>query len=697
MELTVYRQASRTREDGRTVYLGEDARPYVDERAFWVADGLGGAAAMRHQKMKRELFDSEKLLDTLFKGVYADYGDERFVRYVTDSFFELFAVKDIYADNLYNMKKSGYFASRLVTAILLHTMLYDERFQTENLFGGLKAAREEGKDADYLRELGNYFAKKMQSDLRLIAKNANLIYESAFSGLALLGSTLCVAIYLENEDSVEAIYLTAGDSRPYVWTEEEGLCQILEDQKRPDGGMTNYIRANEDADFEIRCDFMRFEKPCILFNASDGCYDSARFVSQMAFEKLILDTIAKADSPEDAGRRLTETFLEYERGGDDSSTIAMKMFGFEDYGALRACASRRLEKMDEEYLSVMPGLLDMDYTYAYKQSTAAFPKKFSEIREKLQSEREVLEYCKKQVEGGGYPPYTLQTREMDEKIAAIRRIINDSERWITDILARNFFRFAPCPDRSDPPDKRSDWSKAERTDMAYRGRADDYLSMLRQYKAAFAEAVENLGGLLERVYSIGVPEGFADYDEISLQIVEECERSMDGLFEFFHALKSKKSGIVKKLTRLRIEYHDRSRKEAAKYPERLRALREMIASGELDPYQVELFADDRSELTTEMERIRRANEAIRSLEEEKEKILAGCVEKYWNDSHADIIERMISDHPPEISDELIAQAKTVALETRHQIEELKERSELQQKLFEKYGEKYCRYRKGAGE
>ena len=35
-----------------------------------VADGLGGAAAIRHQKIAPELFSEDKLLDTLFSGVY---------------------------------------------------------------------------------------------------------------------------------------------------------------------------------------------------------------------------------------------------------------------------------------------------------------------------------------------------------------------------------------------------------------------------------------------------------------------------------------------------------------------------------------------------------------------------------------------------------------------------------------------------
>ena len=71
--ITVYRQSSKKRPDGTIVYKGEDARPYVDGQIIFVADGLGGAAAIRHQKIVPELFDSEKLMDALFAGVYKIY------------------------------------------------------------------------------------------------------------------------------------------------------------------------------------------------------------------------------------------------------------------------------------------------------------------------------------------------------------------------------------------------------------------------------------------------------------------------------------------------------------------------------------------------------------------------------------------------------------------------------------------------
>ena len=122
MELTVYRQASKTRPDGTVVYKGEDARPYVDDSLIMAADGLGGAAAIRHTKIVPELFEEDKVVDALFGRVMDDISDEVFQKYVKDSFSELRSVKDIYMDNVNNIKKSGYFASRIVTAIVLRAV-----------------------------------------------------------------------------------------------------------------------------------------------------------------------------------------------------------------------------------------------------------------------------------------------------------------------------------------------------------------------------------------------------------------------------------------------------------------------------------------------------------------------------------------------------------------------------------------------
>ncbi|MBQ7563288.1 MAG: hypothetical protein IJT16_04785 [Lachnospiraceae bacterium] len=332
----------------------------MNDKVILVADGLGGAAAIRHQKITPELFDPERIAEVLFPDFCGEACNPEFVRYVEDSFFELFAVKDCYTDNINNIKKSGYFASRLVAAILLYTVLYKESlYSADNLIEGLALKTGEEKDR-LLKEAGEFFKGTIQDELRKCAKRANLIYESAYSGLALLGTTLCMTMFREKDGTVQAVCLTAGDSRPYMWNEKEGLCQLLPDEEGPDGGMTNYILANEDADFSVRCDYFEFAKPCILFNASDGCFDSGYFLSPMAFEKLILDTALESGSPEEMGGRLAEIFREYGRH-DDSSTIAMRMFGYESFEALKESAGKRFSALEEVYLSKLPGLIEEDY------------------------------------------------------------------------------------------------------------------------------------------------------------------------------------------------------------------------------------------------------------------------------------------------------------------------------------------------
>ena len=197
MELTVYRQSSKIRTDGTIVYKGEDALPYADGQLLIVADGLGGAAAIRHTSIDSRLFDEETLPDTLFSGVFEDYSDPGFLGYVKKSFFELYAVKDCYTDNVNNIKKSGYFASRIVSAIVLHEFIYNKKLAAGSFFGALGRERDAAKKAKAVADVGEYFTRTIAEKLRACANNANIIYESSYSGLSLLGTTLTAMLYRE--------------------------------------------------------------------------------------------------------------------------------------------------------------------------------------------------------------------------------------------------------------------------------------------------------------------------------------------------------------------------------------------------------------------------------------------------------------------------------------------------------------------
>lgn len=691
MKLTVYRQSSKTRPDGTVVYKGEDALPYIDEQIFFVADGLGGSAAIRHQKLKAELFDSDMLMDILFNGVYDDYCDERFVKYVKDSFFELFAVKDCYTDNINNIKKSGYFASRLVTAIVLHELLYSEKCSAKSIFELHNKAIKEGKDQEFLDSLGAHFKKQIQDNLRKIAHNANLIYESSYSGLALLGSTICATIYYEHEDCVETMYLTAGDSRPYVWDSKKGLCQILADQEGNDGGMTNYIRANEDSDFDIRCNYFKFDKPCVLFNASDGCFDSGKFISQLAFEKLIMDSAKATDSVEGLSEALTSFFVDYGRH-DDSSTIAMRFFGFDSFDAFKEKVDERSAVLENDYIAVMPDILDVDYVAEYEQCANTFPAKISALKEKFESEKGTVRYCTEFVRSGKYRPYVEKVQAIDGKIEVQKTKIRAAKNNIENIIAQNFIKFKPFLDRKDSWTERHYTSKIQNVERKYQERATDYLSVVEKYKKDFDKSVQSLNDLLGRIFEIGVPETFSDFDDISYQIVEDCEKTMDDLFEFFAGLKSRKLDVVRKLTQQRKDYIEKNIKLAQRYHEAVKTLRQMVETGRICLDDVQMFSDDRRELLGELEVIKAARSEMERLgSEAKDEALHEAVDSYWEENYIEIISVIVKDTNIELSDAVRNEAIAVLNELNEQTKGVKEKCELQRQLFSKYDEGYSMY------
>ena len=697
MELTVYRQSSKTRPDGTVVYKGEDARPYVDGQIIFVADGLGGAAAIRHQKIVPELFESDKLLDALFKGVYKDYSNEIFVKYVKDSFYELFAVKDCYTDNINNIKKSGYFASRIVTAIILHEVLYSEAYNAEKIFEALTSCENDDAKKAYMSVLSKHFKELIQAKIKEIAKNANLIYESSYSGLALLGSTICATIYVEREDCVEAIYLTAGDSRPYVWTEKNGLCQVLEDQEGKDGGMTNYIKANEDADFEIRCDHFIFDKPCVLFNASDGCFDSGKFISQLAFEKTILDGAVESENTEKLSEYLTAFFLDYGRH-DDSSTIAMKMFGYDTYEDFKTACSNRLKALQEEYFDKMSDLLDSDYVYEYGEYERTFPKQLSVLKEDFQAQQGVMDYCKEYVEAGNSALYLDKINEIDRKIQNEGMRKKQAKAAISDAIAPSYAKFKKYIDLDKNGGKKHAIAKIDDINDRCKEMELEYFKKVQKCVAEFSDAAEGIKELLNKINDVGVPESFEDFSKIDFRIAEDSKNTIDDMFELLLGLSSKRLDVIKKLIARRQDYIDKNKAMAERNMDDIANICNLIAEGKINVSDMDIPKEDKLRIANGLKAIAEIDAVIERLNtEDKKKALEEAMLAYWNSEYVDIILAVINDNKYGINADLVEKAKEIISEFKEKTVSIKEKSDMQKALFEKYDSVYCTYIGGATE
>lgn len=695
MELTVYSQGIIPLDEHTVIYTGEDAQPYVDGQTFFVADGMGGASYLRHTKFDKALFEKDKIMDALFQGIYEDYTDERFVNYVTNSFFELYAVKNNYDKNDC-LKASAYFGSRIATASLLHKTLYDESVKPSAVFSQYNSLETPEEKDKFLKDLGNNFALEIKNDLCKIAEKVNLYKERPVK--ALLATTLCATIFQEKEEYVEALYLTAGDSRPYIWTEEEGLCQLLEDQERPDGGLTNYISADDDNAFNIRCNYFRFKKPCVLFNASDGCFDSNEFYSQMAFEKLILEKAISSANTLEMSKELTKFFDVY-GVGDDSSTLAMKIFGYESFETFKESAARRLDTIKDLYLSKLPDLLEKDYVQDLKPYADQLRRDLSGLKAKFEDEEAVRSISIEQMKREHFAPYEERIKGIDAQIAQQNQKIEKASIQIKDIVARNFICFIVRP----VCQKTFFWFndpayKVQYIEQKCQEQTEIYMNMIERYRTDLDETTSRMKVLMDRVFEIGVPADFSRYDDMEMSDIEDLDSSITSLIKFFYQIKKKNNKSIITITKLRKEYIENNQKLASDDQIKLREISDKIISGD-DPRGMingELLPGDLEALQNCVANIREAEANIASLNtDEKKKAETELWPKYWGKNYVEIIPSLVFDTGIEISEDLRAEAQTVIEKYNERTKDIKDKADLQSELFKQYDIHYNRYTEGA--
>ena len=658
MKLTVYRQSSKQRPDGQIIYKGEDARPYVGDNVLFVADGLGGASAIRHQKFKPELFDEDKILAVLFKDI-PGYEDEilslneEYKKYIVNSFSEFTSIKNCYFDNIYNIKKSGYFASRIVAAIFLHDVLYDKNskqpiWNIENgeLFDKYNQA--ENKQ-EFLDNISKYITDKVKFELKTIAKNANLIYESSYSGLALLGTTLCATIFYEREDCVEALYFVAGDSRPYMWN-DKGLFQVVEDQEGQDGGMTNYIKANDDGDFKIECKYLKFNKPCILFNASDGCFDSKYFISQMAFEKLILETIVAENDLNAVSSKLEEIFLEYGKH-DDSSTIAMRFFGYENIDAIKIAAKNRLDILNKKYFETLPTLLNEDYAANIEEFKSSCPDDLKALKKDLENLPSVKQYCFEIIKRGQFDVYNSRVAPLDAKVAEYKNKYKEIYGQIQNLVERNYLLFANLL-KLENAYKDKDYEKAEEFKGLYNEAINKYKASIEDNKLIIEKIKELLLCELEKISEVELANVQA-FEQIDLKSIFGCKAEILNIQRFFKGLKQNKNETIKRLEVYRSAFYEKNIKTAKNHINEVKNIIASILANEIDLSNINIFDFDKNLIKEAVAKLSELNGLIEVADiKERNDLIEDIYPIYWERNYLSIMKGAIVEHLPNIGQEL---------------------------------------------
>ncbi len=434
MQMQMQHQKHRMLGTGQKVLVGEDGYPYASDGIIIVADGLGGRGGYPHTKLNPDALDRDKFFGVAFGKAFDD-ADEAYREFVLKSFRELFELKDVYQKEPNGKRTSGYFASRLVTAIALYELRFDPQFAKDKLFAALREKTEE-EAAAYAAEIGKNLAAELEKKLRRVAERMGLELESKTKGSYLLPSTLVIALVDEHETDCDVLYLWAGDSRGYLW-DANGLGQITEDHER-DETMFNLVTLTKPFTLEGR--LVKVPKPVLLFNATDGCYKCQCFASPIDLEYVFLDSLKNADGFNGAAEALDKCFGDI-GNHDDSNTMGLLAYGFADYAAVKEAIDARLAKIDSDYVAELPGILEQDYSGEREMLEGQLEGAVYAVRDKLIEREEVCDFVKDAIRQGHFAPYneeleTLSTRENGciADIKELEKLVKDkvTYHWLRD-------------------------------------------------------------------------------------------------------------------------------------------------------------------------------------------------------------------------------------------------------------------------
>ncbi len=184
--------------------------------------------------------------------------------------------------------------------------------------------------------------------------------ESLIKGSMIRSLPTTAAVMIAQPDTEGYLLTTAlwvGDSRCFLLT-PKGLAQLsVDDTTVPDpmensyedGVLTNNISAGKEINPHLKQ--VRCKPPFLMLTATDGCF--GYFSTPMEFEGALLETMLAASTPDEWEQTLQQTLGSV--AGDDY-TLSLAGYGFETYADLKRCFGKRMEHLQENYLSVVRSL-----------------------------------------------------------------------------------------------------------------------------------------------------------------------------------------------------------------------------------------------------------------------------------------------------------------------------------------------------
>lgn len=437
MLMQLHHQKRRNFSDGTFVNIGEDGRPYADDGLLIVADGLGGRGGFPHTKINPKILDRDAFYHDFIEPVVG-IADENYARFVTDSFQELFELRDKYFTNSATKRTSGYFASRLVTAIILYEFKFNPRYRREIIFDNIIKTNGETQD-QYIKSLGKELANTIQTKLSVFTKRMGLELESKTTGSYLLPTTLTIALTNETASGVDVLYLWAGDSRGYLWN-VNGLAQITDDHER-DETMTNLITLTKPFQLETRL-LTGLTKPVMLFNATDGCYKCPCFASPFDLEYIILQAINLSKDFVEVRDNLDKQFAAIGTH-DDSNTMALTTFGYDSFDSLKAAVAQRLKYLQENIIEKLPGILERDFEEELNHLDEQMDGGIYSMRNELIGIEEIAQFVEQKMIIDNYPPYMQELAVLQQQLDELKQSDIKWKNYIYKWVKQYWLR-SPC-------------------------------------------------------------------------------------------------------------------------------------------------------------------------------------------------------------------------------------------------------------
>lgn len=241
---------------------------------------------------------------------------------------------------------SAYYGSRLLSQIC--SKYYDENYNA--ILGNLK-------DKEALNRIVDELKATIKKQLDEFVDEHKLIKTIKGKSIKLLPSTLSSMLFKVNDDSVDVVVISAGDTRAFVLTPQNGLQQLSKDDVDEDVDafekatiVNNNICQDRDFTLNYRCYTVKM--PCILFVCSDGCYDyfsspmEVEYLLDAAFNAWFTTGSVKSGA---FGEKLGDFIASRSKLQDDCS-MAGVVIGCQDDTALRKDLKTRAREIETKYI-----------------------------------------------------------------------------------------------------------------------------------------------------------------------------------------------------------------------------------------------------------------------------------------------------------------------------------------------------------